>query len=94
MRKKFKITFDVDVDYPNVKQDAKKLSKDFNKWLVDWSKSHRRGGANISFVPLLVGPLKGCNVRHISKAKVKVKVVSDGDILLDEKYDEVDSDDC
>lgn len=93
MRRKFKITFDVDVDYPNVKQDAKKLSKDFNKWLVDWSKSHRRGGFNISVVPLLVGPLNGEPVEHISKAKVKVKVVNDGDILLDEKYDET-NDDC
>lgn len=50
MKRKVKITFEIDVDYDV--NETKQLSKDFDKWLRDWCEY-------INPVPLLFKKYKG-----------------------------------
>lgn len=89
MKKKYKITFEVDAHYPYVEKNIKKLSKDFDKWLKDWSGTE---GAGEQIMPVLYEPHKSGAIEHSPNGTVRVKIVRDGEIILDTWWDVLSDD--
>lgn len=87
MRKKYKITFEINAHYPHAEKYIKRLSKDFDKWLLEWATSDQHIP-----VPLLFEPNKNGAIEHQANAGVKVKIVRDGEIILDTNYDVLSDD--
>lgn len=70
MKRKVKITFEVICEYPYLEKETKKLSKDFDNWLKEWS---GKNSAGQDIVPLLY---LDCE-EHTAHALIKVKIVRD-----------------
>jgi hypothetical protein len=87
MKRKYKITFEIDAHYPMVDTHLKKLSKDFDMWLVEWATSEDNAPT-----PLLFIPSKHGAVEQPPNAHVKVKIVRDGETILDTAWDQLSDD--
>ena len=87
MKRKYKITFEVDAYYPYIETYLARVSKDFDKWLIDWATNE----AN-SPVPLLFTPSKHGANENSGNAHVKVKIVRDKEIILDTAWDQLSDD--
>ena len=87
MKTRYQITFDIDLDYPTLTKDNKKMSKDFNKWLIEWAKMQNGHDAPI---PVLFST--GADSEHQPSGTVRVKVVRDKETLLDTWWDELSDD--
>jgi hypothetical protein len=83
MRRKFKITFEADVMYPDIKKESKRLSKDFDNWIKEWAMDEDH-----SPLPLLFEKYKGSLEECEPSGRVSVKVERDGEVILHEAYDE------
>lgn len=89
MKKKYKITFIVDAHYPFIEKHLKKMSKDFDQWLKDWA-SPKSAGEQI--MPTLYEPNKSGAIEHSPNGTVRVKIVRDGETILDTWWDELSPD--
>jgi len=97
MRKKFKITFEVDCNYPHIDnavpiRSSTKMIKDFEQWLKDWTNS---SGKDI--MPILYEPARGKtgskgDWEHAPNGTVKVKIVRDKETILDTWWDVLSDD--
>jgi hypothetical protein len=85
MKKKYKITFEVDASYPYIDKYLKRMSKDFDDWLKEWATSQ-------DVVPLLFQPGKNGSNENIGNAHIKVKIVRDKEVILDAAWDQLSDD--
>jgi len=84
MRKKVKITFEIDVMYPDVDKETKQLSKDFDQWLKDWAMDDNHPPLPLLYKKFKNKPSEEC----IPSGRVSVKVERDEEIILHDAYDE------
>ena len=87
MKRKYKITFEVDAQYPYIETHLKKISKDFDKWLIDWATMESN-----TPIPLLFTPHKDGATGEQANAHVKVKIVRDDETILDTAWDSLSDD--
>ena len=85
MKKKYKITFEIEADYPYINKYIKKMTKDFNNWLIEWSTME-----DIAPIPLLFLKDKTGDPVHFPDYTIKVKIVSDGETILNTKWQEAE----
>lgn len=85
MKRKFKITFEVDCTYPHIHKETKQLAKAFDQWLKDWSSSESSGK---DIIPKLYTP----GEEHQPNGCVRVKIMRDEEIILDTWWDELSDD--
>ena len=90
MKKKFKITFEVMVNYPYLDKDIKYLSKDFDEWIKSVATSQE------TLIPVLyknADPDDGNgSIEHSASGRVHVTVERDGEVILDKAWDELSED--
>lgn len=90
MKKKYTITFTVDAHYPHIDKHLKKLSKDFDKWLKQWA---TECDSAEQIMPTLYEPNKKYgSIEHAPSGKVRVKIVRDGEIILETHWEELSND--
>lgn len=87
MKKKYKITFTVDAHYPYATKYIKRMEKDFDNWLKEWATMEDN-----SPVPLLFEPNKNGALENQANAHVKVKIIRDGETILDTAWDQLSDD--
>lgn len=85
IKRKFKIIFEVDCQYPFIEMDNQKITKAFDQWIKDWSSSEV-AGENI--MPILYVKQQ----EHQANGTVKVKVTRDNETILDTSWDELSND--
>lgn len=85
MKRKFKITFEVDCTYPYIHKETKSLAKAFDQWLKDWSSSNSSGK---DIVPVLYDK----HDEHQPNGCVRVKIERDGETILETWWDELSDD--
>jgi hypothetical protein len=87
MKRKYKITFEVDAQYPYVDSHLKKLSKDFDNWLIRWATMEENTPTPLLFTQCKTGALE-----QPPNAHIKVKIVRDGETILDTAWDQLSED--
>jgi hypothetical protein len=85
MKRKFKITFEVDCKYPYIEKETEKLSKAFDQWLKDWSSPDSSGR---DIIPVLYDRTD----EHQPNGTVRVKIIRDGEEILNAWWDELSND--
>lgn len=99
MKKKYKITFEVDADYKtNDQADTKRLNKlmhkYFNKWIKEWAKEQASTGFDSTLVPVIFAndfdpnnpdDFDCAEYEYYPQGAVKVKALVDGKVILDIK---------
>lgn len=83
MKRKVKITFEFNVEYPEIKKETKRLSKDFDNWLKSWSADPGNHP-----LPLLFRKVKGSYEGYLPSSLTKVKVVRDKEVIFDQDFEE------
>jgi len=87
MKRKFKITFEVDCNYPSIHKETKRLAKTFDDWLQDWADSD---SAPKDIIPILYTGAPG--IEHQPNGTVRVKIIRDEEIILDTWWDDLSDD--
>lgn len=78
MKRKVKITFTMDIDYPEIEKETKQLSKDFDQWLKDWSTYE-----DYSPIPVLVKNA----VEYSANGTVHVKIERNKEIIANKSFE-------
>ena len=92
MKRKFKIIFEVDCNYPNIDntvpiKSSKKMIKDFDQWLKDWAMDDNHTPLPLLYKKFKNKPSEEC----ATTGRVVVKVERDKEVILHKAYDEWDN---
>ena len=83
MKRKVKIIFELDIEYPTLEKETKQLSKNFDSWLVKWSSDP----AN-QCLPLLYKKFKNEQYQeYLPEAVSKVTVIRDKETILSKSFE-------
>jgi hypothetical protein len=88
MKKKFKITFEVSAYYPYLDKDIKYLSKEFDDWIKSVATTQDQ------IMPVLYKRASSGegSIEHSPSGRVHVTVEREGEVILDEAWDELAED--
>ena len=84
MKTNYKITIEVDANYPLDKLSTK-MKEQLNKNIIDWVRQE-------GIMPSVYEPTKGYSIEHQPSGKISVKIVRDKEIILDTWWDELSDD--